>query len=87
MFLPIFISSFPNADIFVKMEKYVTVLASVVTEFNQRFQGFAAIKDMNLFSNLFSVDVGGIQEGVQSELIAAAPTVSSTVWQSSDFLR
>lgn len=61
---------FPNPNVSVKMRKYVNMLTSLITEFNQHFQDFAAIeKDMNMFSNLSSVNVEGVQEDVQLELI------------------
>ncbi|XP_076864060.1 general transcription factor II-I repeat domain-containing protein 2A [Brachyhypopomus gauderio] len=64
------ISHFPNANIPENMDKYVTVLTSLIKEFNKRFQDFAAIeKDIQVFSSPFSVDVEGVQGEVQLELI------------------
>uniref|UniRef100_A0A671RU68 HAT C-terminal dimerisation domain-containing protein n=1 Tax=Sinocyclocheilus anshuiensis TaxID=1608454 RepID=A0A671RU68_9TELE len=64
------ISSFSDSNIPGKMDKYSTVLTSLITEFNQRFQDFSAIdSDIKLFSTPFSVNVEEVQENVQLELI------------------
>ena len=49
------ISRLQNTNISAKMRKNVTVLASLITEFNHHFQASAATeKGINLFSSLFS---------------------------------
>ena len=41
----------PNVDLAAKHEKYVSVIASLMAEFNQRFQDFSVIeKQVKLFS-------------------------------------
>uniref|UniRef100_A0A3B4VC50 SPIN-DOC-like zinc-finger domain-containing protein n=1 Tax=Seriola dumerili TaxID=41447 RepID=A0A3B4VC50_SERDU len=63
-------SAFPKADISAKKEKYVSVIASLVTEFNQRFQDFSVIeKQIKLFSTPFLVDAEEVEESLQLELI------------------
>ncbi len=64
------ISSLSDSNIPGEMDKYSTVLTSIITEFNQRFQDFSAIDNgIKLFSTPFSVDVEEVQENVQLELI------------------
>ncbi len=61
--LPRKIYSFPNV-------KYVIVVTSLITEFDQYFQDFVPFeRGTNLFSNPFSADVGGLQEDMQLEPI------------------
>ncbi|KAI3359992.1 hypothetical protein L3Q82_014321 [Scortum barcoo] len=63
-------SAFPKADLSAKKEKYVSVIASLVTEFNQRFQDFSVIeKQIKLFSTPFLVDAEEVEESLQLELI------------------
>ncbi|KAG9266202.1 general transcription factor II-I repeat domain-containing protein 2-like [Astyanax mexicanus] len=60
------VSHLPSAKIPGKMEKYANVLTSLITEFNQRFQDFAAIEeDIQVFSSPFCVDVEGVQEELE----------------------
>ena len=59
-----------KADLSAKKEKYVTVIASLMTEFNQRFQDFSVIeKQIKLFSTPFLVDAEEVEESLQLELI------------------
>lgn len=61
------ISSLSDSNIPGKMDKYSTVLTSLITEFNQRFQDFSAIdNDIKLFSTPFSVNVEEVQENRDS---------------------
>uniref|UniRef100_A0A096ME44 HAT C-terminal dimerisation domain-containing protein n=2 Tax=Poecilia TaxID=8080 RepID=A0A096ME44_POEFO len=63
-------SAFPKTDLSAKKEKYVSVIASLVTEFNQRFQDFSDIeKQIKLFSTPFLVDAEEVEESLQLELI------------------
>ncbi|CAM4695462.1 unnamed protein product [Leuciscus chuanchicus] len=63
-------SAFPKADLSAKKEKYVSVIASLVTEFNQRFQHFSVIeKQIKLFSTPFLVDAEEVEESLQLQLI------------------
>ena len=63
-------SAFPKADLSAKKEKYVSVIASLVTEFNQRFQDFSVTeKQVKLFSTPFLVDAEEVEESLQLELI------------------
>jgi len=63
-------SAFPKADLSAKKEKYGSVIASLVTEFNQRFQDFHVIeKQIKLFSTPFLVDAEEVEESLQLELI------------------
>jgi hypothetical protein len=63
-------SAFPKADLSAKKEKYVSVIASLVTEFNQRLQDFSVIeKQIQLFSTSFLVDAEEVEESLQLELI------------------
>uniref|UniRef100_A0A4W6G454 HAT C-terminal dimerisation domain-containing protein n=1 Tax=Lates calcarifer TaxID=8187 RepID=A0A4W6G454_LATCA len=57
-------------DFLNHFEKYVSVIASLVTEFNQRFQYFSVIeKQIKLFSTPFLVDAEEVEESLQLELI------------------
>lgn len=48
----------------------MSVIASLVTEFNQRFQHFSAIeKQIKLFSTPFLVDAEEVEESMHLELI------------------
>lgn len=68
--LPEIKSAFPKADLSARKEKYVSVIASLVTEFNQRFQDFSVIeKQIKLFSTPFLVDAEEVEESLQLELI------------------
>ncbi|KAK3522322.1 hypothetical protein QTP86_003004, partial [Hemibagrus guttatus] len=63
-------SAFPKADLSAKKEKYASVITSLVTEFNQRFQDFSVIeKQIKLFSTPFLVDAEEVEESLQLELI------------------
>uniref|UniRef100_A0A096M3P2 HAT C-terminal dimerisation domain-containing protein n=1 Tax=Poecilia formosa TaxID=48698 RepID=A0A096M3P2_POEFO len=63
-------SAFPKTDLSAKKEKYVSVIASLVTEFNQRFQDFSVVeKQIKLFSTPFLVDAEEVEESLQLELI------------------
>ena len=63
-------SPYPNTDLSAKNEKYAYVTASLVTEFNQRFQDFSVIeKQIKLFSTPFLVDAEEVKESLQVELI------------------
>ncbi|KAG7524861.1 hypothetical protein JOB18_018063 [Solea senegalensis] len=58
-------SAFPKTELSAKKEKYVSVIASLVTEFNQRFQDFSVIeKQIKQFSTPFLVE-----ESLQFDLI------------------
>uniref|UniRef100_A0A3B3TV26 SPIN-DOC-like zinc-finger domain-containing protein n=1 Tax=Poecilia latipinna TaxID=48699 RepID=A0A3B3TV26_9TELE len=59
-------SAFPKTDLSAKKEKYVSVIASLVTEFNQRFQDFSGIEKQ---IKLFLVDAEEVEESLQLELI------------------
>ncbi len=64
------ISSLSDSNIPGKIYKYSTVLTSLITEFNQRFQDFSAIdNDIKLLSTPFSINIEEVQENVQLELI------------------
>uniref|UniRef100_A0A4W6D5G1 HAT C-terminal dimerisation domain-containing protein n=1 Tax=Lates calcarifer TaxID=8187 RepID=A0A4W6D5G1_LATCA len=59
-----------KVDLSAKKEKYVSVIASLVTEFNQRFQDFSVNeKQIKLFSTPFLVDAEEVEESLQLELI------------------
>ncbi|KAK2856688.1 hypothetical protein Q5P01_005423 [Channa striata] len=61
-----FKSAFPKAE----KEKYASVITSLVTEFNQRFQDFSVIeKQIKLFLTPFLVDAEEVEESLQLELI------------------
>lgn len=63
-------SAFPKADLSAKKEKYASVITSLVTEFNQRFQDFSVIeKQIKLFSTPFLVEAEEVEESLQLELI------------------
>lgn len=63
-------SAFPKADLSAKKEKYVSVIASLVTEFNQHFQDFSVIeKQIKLFSTPFLVDAEEVEESLLLKLI------------------
>ncbi|XP_065811264.1 general transcription factor II-I repeat domain-containing protein 2-like [Labrus bergylta] len=63
-------SAIPKADLSAKKEKYVSVITSLLTEFNQRFQDFSVIeKEIKLFSTPFLVDAEEVEESLQLELI------------------
>uniref|UniRef100_A0A671YCA7 HAT C-terminal dimerisation domain-containing protein n=1 Tax=Sparus aurata TaxID=8175 RepID=A0A671YCA7_SPAAU len=63
-------SAFPKANLSAKKEKYVSVIASLVTEFNQHLQDFSVIeKQIKLFSTPFLVDAEAVEESLQLELI------------------
>uniref|UniRef100_A0A3B3UV06 DUF4371 domain-containing protein n=1 Tax=Poecilia latipinna TaxID=48699 RepID=A0A3B3UV06_9TELE len=63
-------SAFPKTDLSAKKEKDVSVIASLVTEFNQRFQDFSGVeKQIKLFSTPFLVDAEEVEESLQLELI------------------
>lgn len=61
----------------------VTVLTSLITEFNQRFQVFTAIKDINLFAKHFSVDL----EYRRPYSWSSSHQSPTWVWKSPDFSR
>lgn len=72
------ISSLSDSNIPGEMEKYSTVLTSIITEFNQHFQDFSAIDNgIKLFSTPFSVDVEEVQENVQLELMVLFAAATS----------
>uniref|UniRef100_A0A4W6FI89 HAT C-terminal dimerisation domain-containing protein n=1 Tax=Lates calcarifer TaxID=8187 RepID=A0A4W6FI89_LATCA len=54
-----------KVDLSAKKEKYVSVIASLVTEFNQR----VIEKQIKLFSTPFLVDAEEVEESLQLELI------------------
>ncbi|KAJ0069275.1 hypothetical protein NL108_003199 [Boleophthalmus pectinirostris] len=63
-------AAFPNADLTANNDKHVSVIASLMIEFNQRFQDFSVIdKQIKLFSTPFLVDAEEVEESLQSELI------------------
>uniref|UniRef100_A0A3B4B443 HAT C-terminal dimerisation domain-containing protein n=1 Tax=Periophthalmus magnuspinnatus TaxID=409849 RepID=A0A3B4B443_9GOBI len=58
------------AGITANNEKYVSVMASLMIEFNQRFQDFSVIeKQIKLFSTPFLVDAEKVEKSLQLELI------------------
>lgn len=63
-------SAFPKADLSTKKEKYVSVITSPWTEFNQRFQDFSAIgKQIKLFLTPFLVDAKEVEKSLRLEPI------------------
>ncbi|KAK7891861.1 hypothetical protein WMY93_023824 [Mugilogobius chulae] len=63
-------SDFPDVDFTANNKKYVSVMTSLMTEFNQRFQDFSVIeKQIKLFSTPFLVDAEEVEESLQLELI------------------
>ena len=63
-------TAFPKANISAQKEKYVSVIASLMAEFNHRFQDFSAIeKEIKMFSTPFLVDAEEVEESLQLELI------------------
>lgn len=61
----------------------VTVLTSLITEFNQHFQVFTAIKDINLCAKHFSVDL----EYRRPYSWSSSHQSPTWVWKSPDFSR
>lgn len=62
-------SAFPDASLSTK-KNYVSVVTSLVAEFNHRFQDFSSIeKYIKLFSTPFLVDAQEVEESLQLALI------------------
>ncbi len=91
-------SAFPKAILPAEKRKFVSVITSLMTEFNQRSQDFFAIEtDIKLFSTCFLVDAEEVDEKLQLELIkmqcedskestSASLLISAGAWKRPTFL-
>uniref|UniRef100_K7GDH0 SPIN-DOC-like zinc-finger domain-containing protein n=1 Tax=Pelodiscus sinensis TaxID=13735 RepID=K7GDH0_PELSI len=62
-------NSFPQDNISAQTSRYSAEIASLAGEFKPRFQDFAAIEEVSLFSSPFSVDPDDAPDQLQLELI------------------
>lgn len=61
--------AFPKSNLSAKIEKYVSVITSLMTEFSQRFQDISVTeKEIRLFSTPFLTEAEEVEKSLQLEL-------------------